>query len=149
VAEGEGDVPSASISTHKGSRYSEVLSKLALTERTNLPFVSSTRSTLPERPKSPVKILPDQALAHPPTIQVHINNGKVEDDVLGGIHKGVKGAVRYGIFPRSLKVYILEVDEFLLLTDLLNKGFSWATHQRSRLRGRPHVRRRLRLEHKC
>jgi hypothetical protein len=109
VAEGEGDVPSASISTHKGSRYSEVLSKLALTERTNLPFVSSTRSTLPERPKSPVKILPDQALAHPPTIQVHINNGKVEDDVLGGIHKGVKGAVRYGIFPRSLKVYILEV----------------------------------------
>jgi hypothetical protein len=77
VAEGEGesieeepraDVPSASISTHKDSRYSEVLSKLALTERTTLPSVSSTRSTLPERPKSPVKVLPDLALAHPPTI---------------------------------------------------------------------------------
>jgi hypothetical protein len=35
----------------------------------------------------------------------------------------VERAVRYNIFLRSLKVYILEVDEFLLRTDLLDKGF--------------------------
>jgi hypothetical protein len=102
--EQEADVPSASVSTHKGSRYGRTLANLTLTETTTLRSVSSTRSASPERPKSPVKVLPDLAQAHPPTIQVHINNGRVDDDVLGGIHAGVERAVRYGIFPRSLKV---------------------------------------------
>ncbi|KAH8585697.1 hypothetical protein B0O99DRAFT_646378 [Bisporella sp. PMI_857] len=97
------DVLSASILIHKGSRYSRTLSNFTFTEKTTLSPVSSTRSMLPERPKSPVKVLPDLALAYPPTIQVHINNGRVEDDVLGRIHKGVERAVRYGIFPKSLK----------------------------------------------
>jgi hypothetical protein len=117
VAEGKGesieeepraDVPSASISTHKGSRYNKGLLKLALTERTTLSLVSSTPTAL-ERPESPVKILSHLASAHPPTIQAYINDGKVKDDVLKGIHEAVERAVRYGIFPRSLKVYILEV----------------------------------------
>jgi hypothetical protein len=103
------DVLSASVSTHKSSRYSRTLSSPTLTESTTLSPVSSTRSAVPERSKSPVNVLPDLALAYPQTIQVHITNGRVEDDVLGGIYKEVERAVRYDIFPRSLKVCILEL----------------------------------------
>jgi hypothetical protein len=113
------DILSASVSTRKGSRYSRRLANLTLSFTTG----SASRGT--EKPGQGS----DLAQPLPPTIQVHINNGRVEDDVLGGVH-GVERALRYGIFPGSLKV--LEAYVFVCLVDICDKGFSPTTYQRSR-----------------